>query len=82
MTVKGLHNALKWRRRSEFLNIRINAALNPIIERMGLCDVYRPHSAWMTWLADVLFVDCVCCILFRGVAIGLAIGLLIAYIFV
>lgn len=59
---------------------RINSALSPIATASGLCAARTTPKASVK-LAELFFVNCPCCLFWRGVAVGaiggaLAVGLL------
>jgi hypothetical protein len=50
--------------------------LTPPSKWMGMCGHGKRHN-WSVVLADMLFVNCACCLIWRGFFIGLLIGALI-----
>lgn len=66
---------------------RIHNFLTPISEVTGLCpdgNTSRDRNHWSKLFAQVFYVDCLCCLTFRmlsiGIAIGLTVGVFIGYI--
>ena len=49
-------------------------ALDTLSKVLRLCGNGKENN-WSVRLADYFFIDCACCIFFRGLALGIIIGL-------
>ena len=53
---------------------RIDATIEPIAARLGMCGHGAPLNWWVR-VAELLFVDCPCCLVWRGIAVGAVLGI-------
>lgn len=60
-------------RRARRIRNAVNRTLTPAAERSGLCKGEYP---WSAVIAEAFFVNCACCIFWRGFLAGLTLPIL------
>ena len=75
-----MQRARKFKKRHDAIAQRLDVILEWGASALKWCKHSPVHNHWSTLFAQLWFIDCPCCLFYRGVTFGIALSFTVAFV--
>lgn len=75
-----LKKARRFKRRHDAIAAFLDKILEAGASKLRWCKHSPVHNHWSALFAQLWFIDCPCCLFYRGVTFGIALSIIVAFV--